>query len=102
MSISSFPRIQKHCPEPESPERFPSIEEEAVDILLTLDEEDARQPGPGLDAWPNSGEENVSSQPSAARVQEAEKPVPQKVPAIRPSEVARLLLKQAAHMKRRP
>jgi hypothetical protein len=99
MSTSWFSRSQDHLPEPASPEKSLSFEEEAVDFLLRLDEEDTRQTGPELDARSNTGRENEG--PQLWSEKGAEKRVPQKAPTIRPSEVARLLLKQAAFMKRR-
>jgi len=98
---SSFSRLQDYCPEPAFPNRSRSVEEEALDILLKLDEEDAVQPDLGPGAWPNIRAENARSQLGPVRKQKAEKSVPKIVPTNRPSEVARLLLKQAALLKRR-
>ena len=101
MSTSWFSRSQDHVPEPSSPEKSLSFEEEAVDFLLRLDEEEHRQTDLEFGARPNTGGETEGSQLWCGKEAGAEKRVPQKAPTIRPSEVARMLLKQAAFMKRR-
>ena len=101
MSSLSFSRFQNRYPETALPKKYPSIEEEAVDILLKLDEEDTVQPGSEPDAGSNIKVENATSQLGPIREQEAENSVPKHQPTTLPSDVAQGLLKQAALLKRR-
>jgi hypothetical protein len=101
MPTSGFSRLQDHNPEPASPKRSRPVEEEAVDILLRMDEDETGQPGPVPGGLPNKGKESPLSQLGSVKAQKAEETGPENKPTARPSDVARRLLKQAALLKRR-
>jgi hypothetical protein len=100
MSFSSFSRIKDQYVEPASQKRSRPVEDEALDILLRMDEENTRHPGTGSAGRPNIGMENASSQLDPGKKQNGLKSVPKKEPTTRPSEVARRLLKKAVLLKR--